>query len=283
MKIFNELFSIDWNIYKVASFRRFKRYYYLHPISDVDLGVGELLGLEEQINALMINTKAFMEEKEAFNALLWGARGCGKSSVIKKVIAPYLAYNLRVIELDSKDILVLPLMLDWLRDIEGYRFIIFCDDLSFYADNKDYKSIKSTLEGSFEKWARNVLLYATSNMRRILEFSDKEDDEGITQEYLSFSDRFGLNISFYALGMREFLRVVAYFLTLYRIKGGRSNDFSRPFSILETNDFNQSFKELLEEGNALRLEALNFATKVGNRNARTAKIFAQQICGFNAD
>lgn len=263
----NEIFNTNWQENYAAVFRSFKDCVYLHPVSEFDKDVQDLLGLEEQICALDSNTLAFLEGKSASNALLWGARGCGKSSVVKFVLQKYLfKSNLRVIELDSKDILVLPLMLDVLREKKDYRFIIFCDDFSFHANQKDYKSIKSTLEGSLEKWAQNVLIYATSNIYRILENDsiDLSPEHSKVEESFAFGDRFGLRIGFYTLGTQEFLQILSLFLQ----KAKEQNQIA-----LDSSEI--ALESLLKPTNKIRLEALNFATKSGTRNARVARDFVR--------
>ncbi|STQ85164.1 DUF815 domain-containing protein [Helicobacter fennelliae] len=256
----NECLHIDCATHYAWVFRRFEQHYYMHPISDFDTTCQRLVGVDEQMYVLESNTQAFLSGKPALNALLWGARGCGKSSVVKAVILKHLFTSpLRVIELDTKDILILPLLLDMVRQKREYKFIIFCDDLSFYAEEKSYKSIKSVLEGSFEKWADNVLIYATSNIRRILEdqSTDLSPQHSIAHETLSFSDRFGLQIGFYDLGTDEYLAIVASFLS----------DISSHLSL----------DALLEPENPIRLQALAFATQVGNRSARTARDFVARF------
>ena len=248
------LFYVDWEKQKAFVLRRIDSFCYLHTITQFDT-IPPLLGIQDQAQKLAANTMAFLEKKEALHALLWGARGCGKSSLVKATLLPHLhsGNNLRVLELDSKDILLLPLVFDTLRLLHAYRFIIFCDDLSFRIGDDSYKSIKSVLEGSLEARADNILIYATSNIRRIVESSDLDSpkDSPIIQEELSFSDRFGLQIGFYDLGTREYLECVGHFL----------------------GDATMLTSQDLASPHPLRQEALNFVTKMGGRNARIAKEF----------
>ncbi len=254
----DELFNINWEATKVVVFRKFEQYHYFHQILDFDI-MPKLIGVESQMQALDANTQAFLRGENALNALLWGARGCGKSSVVKNVLGKYLFVSandsslgsfLRVIEIDSKDILFLPILFDKLREKVRYKFAIFCDDLSFRTNQNDYKSIKSVLEGSFESPAKNIIIYATSNIRRILEKAGEElsPQDSITQEELSLSDRFGLQLGFYDFGTDQYLQSVEFFL------------HSKPQGASLHID-------------SIRQEALNFATQIGNRSARSAKEF----------
>ena len=276
--------EVDFEETKAFALRRFEGVCYLHRIVDFDR-VENLLGLDEQLGILRANTASFLSGKDALNVLAWGARGCGKSSCVKRVLGEFLGIweakdaqshtttkatktsrstpskssPLRVIELDSKDILLLPLLFDSLRT-KPYKFIIFCDDLSFRIGQSEYKSIKSVLEGSLESRAKNILLYATSNIRKLIENAgaDHSPEHSIVQEELSFSDRFGLQIGFYDFGTSEYLACVEEYLA--NIKGAKKLDLRA--------------QQLDEASKIARQKALNFATKMGSRNARIAKDFA---------
>lgn len=269
--------EVDFDGAKAFALRRFEGVCYLHRIVDFDR-VENLLGLDEQLGILRANTASFLSGKDALNVLAWGARGCGKSSCVKRVLGEFLGIwetkakssnkthsvlsqspALRVIELDSKDILLLPLLFDSLRS-KPYKFIIFCDDLSFRIGQSDYKSIKSVLEGSLERRAKNILLYATSNIRKLIENAgaDHSPEHSIVQEELSFSDRFGLQIGFYDFGTSEYLACVEEYLA--NINGGKKLDLRA--------------QQLDESSKIARQKALNFAAKMGSKNARIAKDFA---------
>lgn len=276
--------EVDFEEAKAFALRRFEGVCYLHRIVDFDR-VENLLGLDEQLGILRANTASFLSGKDALNVLAWGARGCGKSSCVKRVLGEFLGIweakttksldntkatkishstlskstTLRVIELDSKDILLLPLLFDSLRT-KPYKFIIFCDDLSFRIGQSEYKSIKSVLEGSLERRAKNILLYATSNIRKLIENAgaDHSPEHSIVQEELSFSDRFGLQIGFYDFGTSEYLACVEEYLA--NIKGVKKLDLRA--------------QQLDEASKIARQKALNFATKMGSKNARIAKDFA---------
>lgn len=276
--------EVDFEEAKAFALRRFEGVCYLHKIVDFDR-VENLLGLDEQLGILRANTASFLSDKDALNVLAWGARGCGKSSCVKRVLGEFLGIwktkttksldntkatkishstpsqstTLRVIELDSKDILLLPLLFDTLRT-KPYKFIIFCDDLSFRIGQSEYKSIKSVLEGSLERRAKNILLYATSNIRKLIENAgaDHSPEHSIVQEELSFSDRFGLQIGFYDFGTSEYLACVEEYLA--NIKGVKKLDLRA--------------QQLDEASKIARQKALNFAAKMGSKNARIAKDFA---------
>ncbi|MGX3045446.1 DUF815 domain-containing protein [Helicobacter sp. T3_23-1056] len=288
---FAKLLEVDFEAHKAFVLRRFDSFCYLHSIRDFDK-VENLIGLEEQVEILRANTASFLSDKSALNVLAWGARGCGKSSCVKQVLGEFLEINsaiktertkndkslksfypksLRVIELDSKDILLLPLLFDMLRD-KPYKFIIFCDDLSFRAEQNEYKSIKSVLEGSLEARAKNILLYATSNIRKLIQNAgaDNTPEHSIVQEELSLSDRFGLQIGFYDFGVRQYLECVETFLQKEGIKG---IDFFNTNNLSDTSN-NPNEENLNEISKIARQKALNFATKMGSKNARIAKDFA---------
>lgn len=276
--------EVNFEEAKAFALRRFEGVCYLHRIVDFDR-VENLLGLDEQLGILRANTASFLSDKDALNVLAWGARGCGKSSCVKRVLGEFLGIweaktpqnldsskttetshstisqspTLRVIELDSKDILLLPLLFDSLR-AKPYKFIIFCDDLSFRIGQSEYKSIKSVLEGSLERRAKNILLYATSNIRKLIENAgaDHSPEHSIVQEELSFSDRFGLQIGFYDFGTNEYLACVEEYLA--SIKGAKKLDLRA--------------QQLDEASKIARQKALNFAAKMGSKNARIAKDFA---------
>lgn len=275
----NPFFQADWHTHKAYILRTFQHHCYLHAISEFG-EAGELIGIDSQRAQLSANTQAFAQGKDALHALLWGARGCGKSSLIKATLMPYLTNGdvLRVLEIDSKDIALLPMVFDALRAQKTYRFVVFCDDLSFRAGDSTYKSLKSTLEGSLESRAQNIIVYATSNIRKILESAgaDHSPEHSITQEELSLSDRFGLQIGFYDLGAQEYLSYVAHFLQ-EKIALANAPIITTKYEHPITADIAKSLLEA-ESPNALRQHALNFATQMGGRNARIARDFVISLC-----
>lgn len=237
----------DWNEVKACIFRSCNGGYF-HIIKDFDRdNTDGILGLDEEISNLEKNTLAFCEGKIASNALIWGARGCGKSSIMKGVLTDFLhrKKNLRVIEVEKNDIWILPLLIDNLRESK-FRFIIYCDDLSFEATDTSYKSLKSVLEGSIEKTPENVLMYATSNRRHLIAEADEVKEihqKDVYDEIISLSDRFGLSMGIYTLGASEYLEIV------------------------------KSLCEDESEFNSIRQLSLNYAGMKGNRSGRSAKEF----------
>jgi len=208
---------IDWTTVKAAIWRQ--RREYLRPVRNLDpIKLEQLIGIEAQKKALIQNTEHFLAGQPANNALLWGARGTGKSSLVKAVFNAYVTKGLRLIEVDKDDLLYLPEIVDEIRSLPQ-KFIIFCDDLSFNAEEKNFKHLKSVLEGSIEVAPQNVLLYATSNRRHLIP-EKMQDNLGTrlidgeihytdtVEEQISLSDRFGLWLSFYPGNMENYLRIV---------------------------------------------------------------------------
>ena len=200
--------DIDWEVTFAAIWRQRKEH--LRPVRNIDpVRLRDLVGIEPQKEQLILNTERFLARKPANNALLWGARGTGKSSLVKAVLNEYTGRGLRLIEVDKDDLIFLPEIVDRIRELPQF-FLIFCDDLSFDVNESSYKHLKSVLEGSIEQRPDNVLLYATSNRRHLLPESMQDnldtrvsDDEihysDAVEEKISLSDRFGLWISFYPL------------------------------------------------------------------------------------
>ncbi|MDH5445079.1 MAG: ATP-binding protein [Gammaproteobacteria bacterium] len=248
--------SIDWNKHQAAIWRSRKEY--LRPVQNIDpISLDDLLGVERQKHLLLANTERFVNKQKANNALLWGARGTGKSSLIKAMFNQFYKQGLRLVEVDKDDLIFLPEIVDEIRDIE-HRFIIYCDDLSFEANETHYKSLKSVLEGSIELPPDNVLIYASSNRRHLVPESMQDNrDSGLVEgelhyadaieEKISLSDRFGLWLSFYPPGQEQYLEMVDHYFKGF--KGSRDE---------------------------LHAEALRFSqSKGGARSGRTAKQFFQ--------
>lgn len=208
---------IDWEETLAAIWRQ--RREYLRPVRCVDpVRLDQLLGIDRQKQQLCSNTERFLAGQPANNALLWGARGTGKSSLVKAVFNAYCGQGLRLLEVDKDDLLYLPEIVDEIRD-RRHRFIIFCDDLSFESSEKNFKHLKSVLEGSIEVPPQNVLLYATSNRRHLLP-EMQQDNQGTrivdgeihytdaVEEQISLSDRFGLWLAFYPGSLESYLQIV---------------------------------------------------------------------------
>jgi hypothetical protein len=192
-----------------------------------------LKGLERTLAELLGNTERFAEGLPANNALLWGARGMGKSSAVKAVHAEVrrkLAkgrakpVDLKLIEIHREDIASLPRCLHILKGTPG-RFIVFCDDLSFDGDDTSYKSLKAALEGGIEGRPENVIFYATSNRRHLLPRDMMENERGTAinpseavEEKVSLSDRFGLWLGFHNCSQSDYLEMVRSYAGHYRLK-----------------------------------------------------------------
>lgn len=199
---------IKWSEFNAAIWRKDG----LKGVIDVDyVDINSLVGLEKQKSQLVNNTLNFIEGKGFNHALLWGHKGCGKSSLVKAVFTKFVDRNLRIIEIGVNDLENLPEILDEIRPLKEYKFIIFCDDLSFDSGDRSYKFLKPLLEGSIEKPPRNAVLYATSNRRHLV--TESLEDNAIhareeIDEKLSLSERFGLWISFYEGSFNEYLSIV---------------------------------------------------------------------------
>jgi uncharacterized protein len=216
--------EIDWNNTLAAVWRQHRER--LHPVSSVDpVRLGGLIGIDRQKRELAVNTERFLSGKPANNALLWGARGTGKSSLIKAMLNEYYSRGLRLIEIYRDDLRHLPELVDNLRGLPQ-RFIVYTDDFSFEASENSYVALKSILEGSIEQPPENILLYATSNRRHLLP-EYQTDNAGTrlvegelhfsdaVEEKLSLSDRFGLWLSFYQPDLRGYLAIVDSYFPRY--------------------------------------------------------------------
>jgi hypothetical protein len=230
-------------------------------VSRVDLGL--LKGIDRMRDILIENTERFANGLPANNALLWGARGMGKSSLVKATHASINANRkpaarLKLIEIHREDIESLPALMDLLRSSD-FRFIVFCDDLSFDGNDASYKSLKAVLEGGIEGRPDNVILYATSNRRHLLarEMIENERSTAINpgeavEEKVSLSDRFGLWLGFHRCSQDEYLAMVKGYCSHYGVK-------------------------LPED--QLEREALEWSTTRGSRSGRVAWQFTQELAG----
>lgn len=209
--------AVNWNRTPAAIWRRHRQA--LRPVTRIDpIKLEQLQGIERQKHALVENTQRFIQGLPANNVLLWGARGTGKSSLIKALLNRFYDQGLRVIEVDKGDLVFLPEIVDEVAELPQ-RFAVFCDDLSFDAGEGGYKALKSVLEGSIELPPENVVVYATSNRRHLMPeyLQDNESAKLIEgeihpgeaiEEQVSLSDRFGLWLSFYPFQEQEYLAMV---------------------------------------------------------------------------
>jgi predicted AAA+ superfamily ATPase len=234
----------------------------LEPVTHVNRVEMRLLkGIDRMRDTLVENTERFAKGLPANNALLWGARGMGKSSLVKAVHAEINAQKkgaLKLIEIHREEIESLPVLMSSLRAAKQ-RFLVFCDDLSFEAEDTSYKSLKAVLEGGIEGRPDNVLLYATSNRRHLMarEMMENERSTAINpgeavEEKVSLSDRFGLWLGFHRCSQDEYLAMVEGYVAYFKI----------PI-----------------EPAALRREALEWATTRGARSGRVAWQFVQELAG----
>ena len=225
--------------------------------------LADIQDVDEQKARIDRNTRQFLAGRRANNVLLTGARGTGKSSLIKALLNEYAARGLRLIEVDKTDLVDLPEIVELVAG-RPERFILFCDDLSFEEGEDAYKALKSVLDGSVSAMSDNVLIYATSNRRHLMPeyFSEnaatKHKDGEVhpaeaVEEKISLSERFGLWISFYPFSQDEYLDIVAHWLRSF----GASDD----------------------EISAARQEALQWALMRGSRSGRVAWQFARDHAG----
>ena len=185
-----------------------------------------IVGIENQKKTLIANTKNFSFGNFSNNALLWGARGNGKSTLIKSIFQKISSKNkyLKLIQLNKNDIFDIENIYPLLRKFYNYRFIIFIDDLSFEKIDNDYKIIKSTLDGSIQNQPTNIVLYVTSNRRHLMprDMIDNERSSAIhtdesVEEKISLSDRFGVWIGFHKLNQDEYLNIINSYCKYYKI------------------------------------------------------------------
>ena len=195
-------------------------------VNRVDLSL--LRGIDLTRDILIENTERFAKGLPANNVLLWGARGMGKSSLVKAAhheINQATGDRLKLIEIHREDIESLPLLMNIIRKAQGFRFIVFCDDLSFDSDDTSYKSLKAALDGGIEGRPSNMVFYATSNRRHLLprEMIENERSTAINpseavQEKVSLSDRFGLWLGFHNCSQDEFLEMIEGYAKHYGLK-----------------------------------------------------------------
>jgi len=237
----------------------------LEPVKHVaTIRLSDLKEVEPQKERLLRNTEQFVAGRGANNVLLTGARGTGKSSLIKACLNEFAPRGLRLIEVDKTDLVDLPDLID-LVDGRPEKFVVFCDDLSFDEGEPGYKALKSVLDGSIAAAGDNLLIYATSNRRHLLPEYMKENltyqhtDDGevhpgeVIEEKISLSERFGLWISFYPFTQDEYLAIAAQWL--------------RSFGVDEAAI------------TAARNECLVWALERGSRSGRVAQQFARDYAG----
>lgn len=259
----------DWSASVAFRYRkRSSGHGVLEPVRQVAhmrlVDLQEIGGQKEKIQR---NTLQFVQGLPANNVLLTGARGTGKSSLVKACLNEYASEGLRLIEVDKADLVDLPDIVDVVAD-RPERFVVFCDDLSFEDGEPGYKALKSILDGSVSAAGQNVLIYATSNRRHLLpeymkenlsytHTADGEVHPGeVVEEKISLSERFGLWVSFYPFSQDEYLTIVAQWLA--------------------------SFGVSVEAIESARPAALVWALERGSRSGRVAYQFARDYAGTHA-
>ena len=230
----------DWKAASAFRWRKHARGGYLEPVRHPHrISFSDLKDIDEQKKRLRENTAQFVAGRPANNVLLTGARGTGKSSLVKAALNEFAPKGLRLIEVDKRDLVDLPDIVDLIADRKE-RFVIFCDDLSFEASDAGYKSLKVALDGSIAGSADNVLIYATSNRRHLMpEFMDENlqavhrDGEihpgETTEEKISLSERFGLWLSFYPFDQDQYLEIADHWVGAL---GGTPTEESRKAALL---------------------------------------------------
>ncbi len=261
--------QVDWHHCMAARWQRDGRSGYLQPLQvSLDLSLSDLLGVDAQREQLARNTRQFVDALPANHALLWGARGTGKSSLVRALLAEYASAGLRLIEIERDHLADLPRVVELLADLPQ-RFVLFCDDLSFEAGEGDYRVLKSVLDGSLEQAPDNVLLYATSNRRHLVPERQSDNDNWkmvdgelhpseAVEDKIALSDRFGLWLSFYPFSQEHYLLVVRHWVTVQARAVGLRWEWDE----------------------ALEKAAIRWALGRGNRNGRCAYQFARHWVGL---
>lgn len=259
---------VDWSVCHAANWRRHSFSGYLEPVKVTDsTNLVELLGVDEQKEIMIHNTRQFLAGLPANNALLWGSRGTGKSSLVKALLNEFAPKGLRVIQIEKEDLIYLSEIFSAVEN-EPYRFILLCDDLTFEVGELSYKMLKSALDGSVYSPPENVLIYVTSNRRHLLPEYESDHLGGkyvrgelqqseAMEEKVSLSDRFGLWIAFYAFSQDRYLDAVR----LSVAREARQRNVEIPWT-----------KEL-------ELEAIQWSHDKSKRCGRTAYQFSKNWVG----
>ena len=225
--------TVDWKASIAFRWRRKGERAALEPINHVHhIDLRDLHGIDEQKSQVEQNTRQFVAGLPANNVLLTGARGTGKSSLVKALLNKYASRGLRLIEVEKRDLTDLPDIVELIH-ARPERFVLYCDDLSFEADEHGYKALKVVLDGSVAAASENCLVYATSNRRHLmpefmnenLEYQHVGDEihPGETsEEKVSLSERFGLWVSFHSFDQDEYLNIVRVWLEHFKVSGVKS-------------------------------------------------------------
>ena len=256
--------AVDWDASIAFRWRKAGAHGHLQPVvRPHKIRLSDLRGVDRQKHLIEQNTRQFVTGLPANNVLLTGARGTGKSSLVKAALNKFQRQGLRLIEVDKHDLIDLPDIVDQIS-ARKERFIIFCDDLSFEAAEAGYKALKVVLDGSISATSENVLIYATSNRRHLMPEYMQENLEykhvgeqihpgETSEEKISLSERFGLWVSFYPFDQDDYLAIVEHWLTELGCT---------PREIAATHE-----------------EALQWALSRGSRSGRVAWQFARDVSG----
>lgn len=240
---------------------------WLQPVRHVHrIRLADLCGIDAQIRTVEQNTRQFLDGRPANNVLLTGARGTGKSSIVKGLLNKYARQGLRLIEIEKSDLVDLPALTDQVAG-RPERFLLFCDDLTFHGAEAGYIALKVALDGSISTTSENLIIYATSNRRHLMpeymqenletKYVGEEIHPGETvEEKISLSERFGLWVSFYPFDQDEYLEIVAHWLEV----------LGCPAKVMDV----------------AREEALQWALLRGSRSGRVAYQFARDWTGRHA-
>lgn len=254
--------SPDWQA--AAAFRWDHRQRTLQPVPNFQrIGLADLIGIEDQKRRIQQNTQQFVRGGTANNVLLTGARGTGKSSLVKALLNEYAAQGLRVIQIDKQGLTDLSYLIGLVQG-RSERFILYCDDLSFNADEPGYQALKAALDGDLVAFSDNLLIYATSNRRHLMPQSmqdnldtryvgDEVHPAESIEEKVSLSERFGLWVSFYPFSQDEYLAVAGHWLAHHGWRQGLTEP--------------------------VRTAALQWSLLRGSRSGRVAGQFARDWCG----
>ena len=258
----------DWKKVTAARWRKRAGRGYLQSVAHPHaIALSDLVAIDAQKQAIDRNTRQFVAGLPANNVLLTGSRGTGKSSLVKAMLARYASKGLRLVEVDKADLTDLPDIAERLVALP-FRYVVFCDDLTFDAGEPGYKALKVMLDGSITGAASNVLIYATSNRRHLLPeyFAENLETKHVgeevhpgesVEEKISLSERFGLWISFYPFAQDDYLAAVERWLAHFGVAAPASQ----------------------RDGEERTREALQFALQRGSRSGRVAWQFARHWAG----
>jgi len=260
--------QVDWSTCHAANWRRHSFSGYLEQVKVTDnIALDDLLGVDEQKKIMVDNTRQFLQGLPANNALLWGSRGTGKSSIVKALLNKYGSQGLRIIQVEKEDLIYIPEIFAAIED-QPNRFIMLCDDLTFEIGELTYKMLKSALDGSVYSAPENVLIYVTSNRRYLLPEYESDHIGGkyvkgelqqseIQEEKSSLSDRFGLWVPFHVFSQERYLEAVKLCIEQWSVQ----------------------FQQEIPWSDDLERTALKWANEKTKRCGRTAYQFSKNWVG----